>query len=167
MRALLLIWYEMCLLRKAPQDLAASPYLLMLGMVFYGVMDLLVALPGSTWRLALGLTFLDMVVLWLLTSFVLMAVGKKERIVQALTALAGTGALLGVVALPLVMVVQQDPVPALAALLWMGLLAWNLAVRAHVLRHALSAPFGVGLVLSALYAVVVVLMIQWLFPVTS
>lgn len=164
MRALLQIWLDICLLRATPQQVPASPYLLALAFGLYLLMDMLVALPGASWPTALALTLVDSAVLVLLTLLLLQVTGKRARLNQTLSAMAGTGALLGLLAVPLVITVQQQPTPPMAALLWLGLLFWNLAVRAHILRHALAAPFGVGLALSALYALVVLSLIKLWFP---
>ena len=90
--------------------------------------------------------------------------GHRERFQQTLTAMAGCGVLLGLAAMPLLAVAQQEPIPAFVGLLWLALLFWSLAINAHILRHALSVPFGIGLVLSTLYAITVFMLVQWLFP---
>lgn len=161
---LLHMWLEMCLLRTGPQRLPASPYLLSIAMVFYLLVGIAVSLPGVDWRAAIGLAIVDTAVMVLLTLLFLRVAGKQARVSQTLAALAGTGALLGLIAVPLVLAVQQQPAPPLANLLWLVLMVWSLAVRAHILRHALSAPFGVGLILSATYVVVVLWLIRWWLP---
>ena len=73
------------------------------------------------------------------------------RFEQTLSALTGTGTLMGLLALPLmVWIVQQSPDGdiALPSLLLLGLMAWNIAIMAHILRHALNTPIWGG----ALYA---------------
>ena len=166
MLTLVRTWLEMCWLRATPRQVPASPYLLWLALGFYLLVDLLTALPGAGWRSALGLTLVDLALLVGFTALLLRLSGKQARLNQTLSALAGTGALLGLVALPLVLAVQQDPAPPLAGLLWLVVLFWSLAVRAHILRHALSVPFGVGLVISAVYAVILLWLVQWLFPIS-
>ncbi len=167
MLTLLRTWLEMCWLRATPQQVPASSYLLGLALGFYLLVDLLVALPGASWSEAVGLTLLDLGVLAGLTMLLLRVTGKQARFNQTLSALSGTGALLGIVAVPLVLAVQQEPAPPLVGLLWLVVMFWSLAVRAHILRHALSVPFGVGLVLSAAYAVTVLWLVQWLFPISE
>ncbi len=159
-------WWDMCWFRLAPQQVPASPVLLMIAMGFYLVMDMLVALPGSGWKESLGLTLIDISALAVLTWLLLRYRGYEQRLNQTLSALAGTGSVLGIFALPLVLLAQQENVPPMAGVMWITLMVWNLAVRAHILRHALDVPFGVGLIVSTAYAVVVLLLVQWFLPVT-
>jgi hypothetical protein len=160
---LLRAWLDMCWLRATPQQVPASPWLLGLALAFYGLVGIVVALPGAGWSKALLLTVLDLAVLVGLTALVLRVTDKRPRFNQTLSALAGSGALLGLLVLPLVLAVS-DPVPAWAGLLWLLVLFWSLAVRGHILRHALEIPFGMGLLLSAGYALVLIWLVRWWFP---
>ena len=156
-------WLDMCRLRAAPQQAPASSSLLGVALVFYVLVSIAVALPGSGWSLALWLTLLDLAVLAGLTALVLWMAGKPARFNQTLSALAGTGALLGLLALPLVLM-APDPVPAWFGLLWLAILFWSLVVRGHILRHALEIPLGMGVLLSAGYALVLIWLVRWWFP---
>lgn len=160
---LLRIWLDMCRLRATPQQVPASSVLLALALGFYVLVGIVVALPGSGWSMAMLLTLLDLVVLAGITALVLRLTGKAARFNQTLSALAGTGALLGLLAVPLVLV-APDPVPAWAGLAWLAILFWSLAVRGHILRHALEIPFGMGLLLSAGYALVLIWLVRWWLP---
>jgi formate-dependent nitrite reductase membrane component NrfD len=156
-------WLDLCRLRAAPQQLPASTALLALALVNYCLVGIAVALPGSGWSMALLLTLLDLAVMAGLTTLVLWVTGKPARLNQTLSALAGTGALLGLLALPLVLT-APEPVPAWAGLSWLVLLFWSLAVRGHILRHALEITFGMGLLVSAGYALVLIWLVRWWLP---
>ena len=160
---LLRAWFEICLLRMAPQQMPASPWLLGLAVILYLLAGILVALPGSGWSMALLLSLLDLGVMVALTALVLRLTGKPARFNQTLSARAGTGALLTLLALPLVLM-QLDPVPAWAGVLWLVLLFWSLTVRGHILRHALDIPLSMGLLLSAGYALVLIWLVRWWLP---
>lgn len=51
---------------------------------------------------------------------------------------------------------RSEPLPALPALLVMGLTLWIFLVEAHILRHALNASFAVGAAVALLTALVTV-----------
>jgi hypothetical protein len=114
------------------------------------------------------LAALDLGLLVVFVLSILYLQNKTARINQTLSAMAGTGAVLGVCALPLVILVQQDQsaeqIPAVLTLLWLVLLIWNLLVMAHIMRHALSSSFAIGLGASLLYALVSMQIIATLFP---
>ena len=99
-------------------------------------------------------TLLELVVLIGLTVAILYSYSRSHRIVQTLTALMGTGALIGTLALILLIVFQTSPVPSgVGTLLMWAIFVWNLSVVAHILRHALDAHFVIGFLIAIGYTV--------------
>ena len=67
----------------------------------------------------------------------------------------GTGALIGIFALVLLVAFQTLPVPAgVGTLLMWAIFFWNLSVVAHILCHALDAHLVVGFLVAIGYIVV-------------
>lgn len=162
-------WLEQVLLRRAPQDDAFSYPALITALFAYGCVDFLQAWGGSTWNLALGMTLMDTLLMVVFTWAVLQFTGRRVRLVQTLTALAGTGALLGLVGLPLVLQAagahQVDDGPSAATVMgWLMLLAWSIAVQAHIFRHALSVRYGIGLMVAGLHAILAINLLEIIFP---
>ena len=151
MNALLNQFWMICLLRSGPQDLPAAYPLLKLTLFAYGLSGL-VFLLGGVGNLNLPqaalLVVVDIALLAVLTYLVLHAVHHLPRFTQTLTALAGTGALLQLIALPLgVWFTWAEAAGAsgqFPALLWLLLMIWSLTITGHILRHALSVSFGIG-----------------------
>ncbi len=149
---------EICVLKRAPQDLPNSAFLLLITLVAHTVTSILlnaVVLDGWTAILA-GVT--DTLLVSILTASILYLHSFTSRIVQSLSAMTGTGAIISVVAIPLFTWhagAQQSGSPnAIAALLVFGIVAWSLAVSGHILRHALSVPYALGIVVAlAFYAI--------------
>ena len=81
----------------------------------------------------------------------------------------GTGAILGLFALPLLFMQMQtgDQPALLPSVLILGLMIWNLSVAGHILRHAISAPFFVGVLLALVYMYVSISVMRSLFVTTS
>ena len=161
-------WLELCLLRKGPQDLPASGFFLGLSLGCYALVSWLVASPSFGITDAALLALVDSGMLAAFVVLLLYLQSKTERINQALSALAGSGSLMGLFALPLVLLVDPgqpaEQVPALLAGVWLLLLIWNLFVMAHIIRHALSSSFAVGLGAAVLYALVSMQIVATLFP---
>ena len=161
-------WVEQLLLRRAPQDDAFSRAALTASLCAYLAVDVLQALGGSAWRVAWAMTFADTLVMVLFAWAVLLLAGKSQRLVQTLTALAGTGTLLGLPGVPLVWQAahsQQTGGPSAAIVSgWLVLLVWTVAVEAHIFRHALSTRYGFGLMISGLHAVIDIYTLELLFP---
>ena len=161
-------WLQQCLLRRAPQDDPLSYSALQWSIVAYVLMDLLQARASSDWPASLGMTLLDTLIMLLFAWTVLLLMKKSARLVQALTALAGTGTVLGIVGLPLILQAtrtQAEDGPAgILVLGWLLMLVWSIAVQAHIFRHALSTGYGTGLLVAGLHTVLIVTLVESFFP---
>jgi hypothetical protein len=168
MPQLISAWFDICLLRRGPQDLPGSGFFLGLSLVCYALVSMLVAIPSFGIADAIRLAFVDSGMLAGFVILLLYLQNKTERINQVLSALAGSGSLLGLFALPLVLLVSPEQpaeqVPVLLGGVWLSLLIWNLFVMAHIMRHALSSSFAIGLGAAVLYALVSMQLVSTLFP---
>ena len=85
---------------------------------------------------------------------VLHLLGRTARFLQTATALLGTGALLGVVAVVLMTLVptgEQTDQSAFAAVLFLGLIVWSVLVTGHILRHAFDIRLAQGAAIAVIY----------------
>lgn len=146
---------EICLLRRAPQELPHSTFLLAIMLVAHTVLSILlnaVVLDGWTAILA-GVT--DTLLVSVLTASLLFLHGFKARIVQTLSAMTGTGAIISLLAIPLFTwhagAQQSGTVSAPGSLMMFGIVVWSLAVSGHILRHALSVSFFLGILIAVAF----------------
>ena len=159
---------QVCLLRSRPQDLPASALLVYLTLGLHAFSGTLLALAYQPlpWALALGV--FDTAVLALLTASLLYVSRQPVRLQQTLSALAGSGALLGVLALVptwwWVATQTGGGDLSLPALTMLVLVVWSIVVMGHVLRHALSAPLPVGIGVAVVFYWVAVTLQDRLFP---
>ena len=90
-----------------------------------------------------------------LTGGMLYATGRPTRLVQTLTALAGTISLIWLLGLPLmswvVLGLATETSSRVPQLLVIALLGWSLTIQGHIFRHALSLPLFMGLLVSILF----------------
>jgi hypothetical protein len=158
---------ELCLLRRAPQDLPASA--LLLGTVL--IADLLV---GAVLGLAVDLSplvalaegLVDVIFTLGLLYLALRLLDRLPRFLQTATALLGAGALLGVVAiLPLSLLPsgESSQHSALAGLLFLGLIGWSILVTGHILRHSFDLRLAQGVVIAVAYNLLVYSLISEIF----
>lgn len=169
MYALFNLFLDICLLRKGPQDVPPSPILLKLTLLAYGVSSLLILLLVTAAGAAIMQALTDILLLAGLTYVALHSVQLSARYTQTLTALAGAGTLLGVLALPLFFWIgqaaQRQTDASLPGLLFLGLIVWDLAVMSHILRHALSVNRWIGLLYALAYFFISIMLRNLLFPV--
>lgn len=161
-------WFGICLLKRAPQDDPASYSGLVLALSLYVISDLVVAGTSSGWKVAWGMTAIDLLVMIVLTVVLLQFTHKSTRFLQTLTALAGTGGLLGLLVLPAVLSVsanhQAQQSSALLVIFWLVMMVWSIVVRAHVYRHALSLNYATGVGVAIVQAVIVLKLVDHWFP---
>jgi len=161
-------WLEQALLKRAPQDDAFSRVALGGALSAYVGIDLLQAISSATWSTAVAVTLMDTLAMVAFAWAVLQLTGKSARLVQTLTALAGTGVVLGIVGLPLVLQAaraqQAGETPAALAVAWLVMLAWSITVQAHIFRHALTVRYGLGLAVAGLHTVLAVALLEVFFP---
>ncbi|MCI0400976.1 MAG: hypothetical protein L0Z68_06710 [Gammaproteobacteria bacterium] len=164
-------FFDICRLRLGPQDLPASPFLLGITLLCYTLSSILLALitiPPLRATLS-GIT--ESLLVAALTVIVLRVRHMPARWTQTLTALAGTGMLLSLVAFPLTMWLNEIKVSdgdvRLPGLILLLLVIWNVVIMAHILRHALSTSFGIGLLLSVGYLWIIISTLNALFPVAA
>lgn len=162
---------EICVLRRGPQDLPVSTLLLGIMLVAHTVSSILLsAVTLNVWKaLMAGIT--DTLLVALLTGSLLYVYRLQARIVQTLTAMTGTGAIITLVAIPLFTWLQSGQQAGqgspLAALLVLGIIAWSLGVSGHILRHALSIPYFLGILIAFAFFWISHTVFNALFPLGS
>lgn len=142
-------FFNLCLLRANPQDLPSSNRLLGVALAAHLAANLLTGLGETGLENALIAGVMDTLLLVALTHTGLMVRDLRQRTRQTLTALAGSGALLAVLAW--VVVTAAGTVTAQAWVVWLPFLFWFLAVYGHILRHAFNTSVGFGLLLATGY----------------
>ena len=168
LRALINPFIQICLLRQGPQDLPTSGILLALALTAHTLMSVVLSRVSLDTLRALLSGILDTVLLVVLTGSLLLVQRRIARVTQTVTALAGTGAIITFLALPLSGWLHGADQAAgeggFALLLLLILTGWSLAVSGHIFRHALSVPYFVGLVLAVVFYWISISVFRALFP---
>jgi hypothetical protein len=58
----------------------------------------------------------------------------------------------------------EDAAAGILVLGWLLMLVWSIAVQAHIFRHALSAGYATGLLVAGLHMVLIITLVETLFP---
>ena len=153
MTSLLMLFVDMCRLRGGPQDLPYSQFLMGLCIACYALVGLGVSLLDQSPGLALVSMAVDTILLLALAWLALWVRNNTSRMVQTVTALAGTGTLFGLIGWPIIAWLQSvgDETPSSLALMLLLLVVWNIAVIGNILRHALELPMWLGSGVALLY----------------
>lgn len=169
MLRLVQFFWNLCRFKSVPQDLPASPALLGLTLLAYFLSSMAIAVLQWQAPKAVLASLLDTLLFTVLCYVLLWARLLSNRFLQTMIALAGSGTMMALVAVPLVFWQKQigEPAngiitfPAVLLIVWAG---WNVAVLGHILRHALSTAFALGLGLAAAYTYITLQLIHIFFP---
>ncbi len=171
MHPLIKPFVELCLLRALPQDLPTSGLLLGLTLVTHALSSAL--LSAFQLGLARGLVagVAETALLGAMTAGLLALHRLRHRLVQTLTALAGTGTVIGVAALPVYLWTQGlhggSGGAGAALLVLLAMVAWSVVITGHILRHAISGSFFLGLVLAVVFYWTTVNLLDGLFAAAT
>lgn len=139
------LYVDICLLRAGPQDLPATQSMLALSLLAYTATSIAISVMTQSFGSAIVYGLADTLTLAALTYTLLMLRRLPQRLTQTLSALAGTGVVIGLFTLPLVLL---QNVPLLLLLL---IMVWSLTVIGHILHHALNVSLPMGILASTGY----------------
>jgi hypothetical protein len=163
------LYAQITLLRKKPQDIPASALLLVLTALAHFILNLVLgaifpSIPGPLAMLLVVYTVVTVV--WY--AALLQIVGKSERFLQTTTAVFGFQLVLtplSVVSDWLLRRFSEDSVWQFpVALIFFVVLAWTIAVNAHVVKAALEWSTASSVALVILQVIVMQLLLYSFFP---
>ena len=142
-----------CLKRK-PQDLPASDLFLVFVVFLYLVAGCIHnSLHDSMYR-SLLIGGLDILLMFFFVYLFLKLLNHSNRWTQTILALAGSGLILTLFAIPVsigLIRTQGNPAYPLFAFLLLFLFIWSISVHAHIFRHAFTLSFGSGVAIALFY----------------
>ena len=144
------IYLGICLLRANPQDLPTSNRLMLAALVAYGLADVIGVLDILSLDIAVLAAAVDTLLLIVATHVALRWRNAVNRFPQTLSALAGCGALLSLLAWAAAGLTREWLPPPWV---WAPFLLWYTLVFGHILRHALSLAMPAGVAVSLLYII--------------
>ncbi|NOT83313.1 MAG: hypothetical protein HOP02_00735 [Methylococcaceae bacterium] len=167
MRALLRLFFNICLLRQAPQDIPYSKTLLQLLVLIYAVVAFLALAPHEHFLKTAVEVWVEIMVTFAFVWGLLATANKTARYTQVLCAFLGTDALISFFALPALASSATGSLDAGLVSVLFILMVWHWVVCGHIIRHAVSQAFPFGLGVAFLYNLGFYQLMEWLFPVAG
>ncbi|MGM0594899.1 MAG: hypothetical protein ACQETD_10210 [Pseudomonadota bacterium] len=165
MAVLVRVVWQIALLRQGPQVLPAASVLLWLSLGAHWLTGVLLGLFTLPPELAMLSALVGTLIMVALVHALLVLHRKQSRVVQTLTALAACETLLGLIAMPLsALFYAGGDIGAIAGMFSLLLLGWNIAIAAHIFRHALAVSMGVGVLLAVGYTLVAISLGSYIVP---
>ncbi len=152
-------FFDICRLIKRPQDIPESKNLLTLWVVVYGFLWILLASLSQPIDKGILAGVVEVALIMLFSLALLQTCGKSSRWTQTVTALVGTGIIISIIAFPIYILIgvgelsdhESSIGQSIGLLLLAALACWNIAIMAHILRHALETNFTLALFLAITY----------------
>jgi hypothetical protein len=158
-KVLFLAFFDICRLIKKPQDIPASKNLLTICLAVYGFLSIQLAVLSQPIDKAIFAGVLEVALIMIFSLALLQIRGKSERWVQMVSALAGTGIIISIIAIPLYIFIgiggddtaTSGGIHAFGLLLLAVLACWNITIMGHILRHALDINMFSAIILAISY----------------
>ncbi len=161
-------FFAICCFKSGPQDIPVSRELLVMCLLVYALGSFLLALTTQPPQIAMLSGLIETTLLAAITYTFLLIWRLPERWIQTTIAISGTGIIFSIAGIPisylLAYVGSEDPLALLLFLFVISLLVWNIGVMAHIMRHALSSSFALGVFAALIYVWVITATITSLFP---
>lgn len=163
MYELIMLFFQIAIFKKGPQDVPASPLVLRLLLPIYVAINYLILYlngAAATAVLQIAVDFgLIVVFSWPLLYFS----GKQARFPQTLGAMVGTDVIISFFALPAIATLNANA-NDLAYFAMLALVLWHWLVSGHIYQHALDRSLFFGLGLALLYIMLSSQVMAALFP---
>ncbi len=154
-------FFDLAMLRLAPQQLPASGFLLGLVMVSFLVIEMVgYYVTTANWRLSFVVTVVDIGLMALFAKAALDFISRSNRMLKTLVALYGAGAVVQFLSIPFVAVFVRSAAAEnfqLANFAFLALLffaGWQVLVNGHIYRHALKVKLGWGVIIALVFQMV-------------
>lgn len=162
---------SLLILKSAPQDLPYSPKFIAQLVVVYILSGIAVLQTTVNPDDIYAGILLGLLVQYVFTYSVLLALDKRARFVQTFSAILGVSILFNLLSWPLFALLANEAtgesLKASMSLLFLLIMSWEVLVKAHIFRHALEMKMVSALALSFSLFFITVALSQLLFPVEA
>ena len=140
-------YFDLCLLKAAPQDAPASKSAFYTTIFAYIVLGTFLTSFNQSLLPSIIVALLQTALFVFVTNLIMWIKKTPERFIQTVTALLGTGVFIATFAIPIVVLGTSSPegveTQSPISFLWMlsvVLIVWETVVIAHILHHAMVIP---------------------------
>jgi len=163
---LIALFFKIATFQSSPQDVPATSVALYSGVALAFVIGLLQYLVVGGAYYPLIRVVLELAVPAIALYGLLLFFKLPQRFGQTFTALCGSGAVIYVLALPVLPVLYTTATPAYGAATYLiiALYIWSILVFAHILRHAIGVGFATAISISIAFGLIVMLVVESIAP---
>lgn len=165
MNKLLNFFFDLCLLRVAPQDIPTTPVLFWITTLANILVNIIIlwADPKRTLLQIFGESLFDVSLVMLTLHLTLTWYNLQARFDQTATAIFGTNAILGLIA-ALLPNSQEGIIGEIWIFALLTLLIWQFLVLGHIVRHTFEMPLTLAIIVGIMYTLISYAILDIVFP---
>ncbi|TNF98154.1 MAG: hypothetical protein EP297_08860 [Gammaproteobacteria bacterium] len=159
------VFWQICLLRQGPEVLPKSMFLLYLLLPLYFLLGVFTAMTTYGLTDSVYRSGADLVITVSLAYVFVHLAGRQQRFLQMLTALIGTGLILGVFFMPFLVMIQTDlfSKAALITVIYI-LFLWEVFIIGNIFSRTFALSLPAGFLIAMSYVLLAMLMFYSVFP---
>ncbi|MEH6504588.1 MAG: hypothetical protein V7682_11870 [Cycloclasticus sp.] len=165
------LFFDICLLKKGPQDVPDSSDVRIMVFISYLVAGSVLISSGLPWSDAVYQTVIETFLVAFFMYVLLLFFSLPNRFKQAITAIYGSGTLITTLSIPFVFwldaLIKSEESTGVAGLAVFVVVSWSFIVMGHIIRETIQKSMAISLLLTFCYLYLSYQVIIMLFPVTE
>ncbi len=156
MPATIKLLFDICLLRRGPEDMPASVNVLFLLIVVSILVSTYLGSVMHGYQIAASLSIVGLLVTYVFVKIIL--IKKSERFLQTFSAMVGVSILIDVISIPVIYPLLSEKLNGnIVGLFWLlalAIYAWFVVAYGFIVSRAISSTLGYGISIAIGYAFV-------------
>lgn len=162
MSALIKILFDICLLRKGPEDLPANDSLMWLLVISSLVISLCLGSIIHGYKSAFVMSFAGVTITFIFAKILLLK--KPERFIQTFSAMLGVTLLIDIISVPVIFPLLDEnlnqTLKVLFSFLAIATYIWYVVVNGFIVSRAIAVTLGFGISIVIAYALITYMIFQ-------
>ena len=161
------IFFDICLLRKGPEDLPVNGVLMLVLVVISLFVSVWIGLIIYGKQVAISISIVELIFSIIFVKILLRK--NPERFMQTFSAMLGAVTIINIISLPILIPLTYEElnqnIASLFGLLSFALLIWVVVVCGSIFSRAISSGLRYGILISVGYALLSIIILQLLLAV--
>lgn len=165
------LFFDICLLKKGPQDVPDSSDVRITVFISYLLAGSVLISSGLSWSDALYQSIIETLLVALFIYVLLLFFSLPHRFKQAITAIYGSGTLITTLSIPFVFwlaaLIKNEASTGVAGLAVFLIVCWSFVVMGHIIRETIQKSMAFSLLLTFCYLYLSYQVINMISPVAE
>lgn len=165
------LFFDICLLKKGPQDVPDSSDVQIMVFMTYLLAGSVLISSGLPWSDALYQSIIETLLVAIFMYVLLLFFSLPNRFKQSITAIYGSGTLITVLSIPFIFwldtLIKSESSTGVAGLAVFLIVCWSFVVMGHIIRETIQKSLAISLLLTFCYLYLSYQVIHLVFPIAE